>query len=545
MAILDFLSSKVGAWSASVWDGLVRAIDARFKPLEEQLDIQRATTDAIVSRGLNVIEDELAPVVAQGQDVLTAINAVKASADDVHDDLVAMRDEGIDPDHILTDATARFTSDAEMGAKATPADITAAIDALKDGTSSALDTLNELAAALGDDPDFAGTIIAALGERVRYDAPQVKSSIEQAQARSNIIAGHALMGLRSMNALVNPFMQVSQQYGSGALTAFFAYGADQKAVHGVGSVGISHGRKAASFTGVSVPVPYMYEINVTTADGSLDAGDLLFFHEMIEADRFGGAFNFGTTHAVNALVALYLEANYSGKVALSLRNNTSSRSYVRDIDVVANVPAMHVIEIPGDTSGVWPSLAGSRGGSLAICMSCGSSFQGAANEWVDGNCVATAATSHGAGTLNNRLRLLPIGMFPKRLGLTKAMLEGLSLADWMWLMQPYPVDAETCRRYWQLSGQYARGIWTNSATIRIAQELPTIMRSPPAATLLSATPTVEKWAHTSHVGSGSTIITNSSTEKVLQVVMDGFSTSNVRDDPAYMAANYIELSARF
>ena len=331
MAILDFLSSKVGAWSASVWDGLVRAIDARFKPLEEQLDIQRATTDAIVSRGLNVIEDELAPVVAQGQDVLTAINAVKASADDVHDDLVAMRDEGIDTGHILTDATARFTSDAEMGAKATPADITAAIDALKGGASSALDTLNELAAALGDDPDFAGTIIAALGERVRYDAPQAKTASEQAQARTNIIAGHALQGLRSMNALVNPFFAVSQENGRNVLTASVGYGADST-FSSFGSGAFDHGTKAAAFSGMPVPFPFMYE-TVCTTTGSADYKQIV---HTIEADRLV-PFGFGTSFAVPSLVACVVEANFTGKVCVTLGNHDGTRSCAIEIDVIADV----------------------------------------------------------------------------------------------------------------------------------------------------------------------------------------------------------------
>jgi len=84
MAVLDYLSSKAKTWSNEVWDGLLRAVDARFKPLEEQLDIQRATTDAIVAKGLNVIEAELAPVVLQGEGVLIGIQGVKTDADAVY-----------------------------------------------------------------------------------------------------------------------------------------------------------------------------------------------------------------------------------------------------------------------------------------------------------------------------------------------------------------------------------------------------------------------------------------------------------------------------
>lgn len=68
--------------------------------------------------------------------------------------------------------------------------ITAARNALKDelvgGAGAALDTLAELAAALGDDPNFATTIATELGNRVRYDAPQALTLVQKATARANL-----------------------------------------------------------------------------------------------------------------------------------------------------------------------------------------------------------------------------------------------------------------------------------------------------------------------------------------------------------------------
>ncbi len=60
------------------------------------------------------------------------------------------------------------------------------VDALTAASPSTLDTLAEIAAALGQDPTFAATITAALGKRVRVDAIQNFSVGEQAQARANI-----------------------------------------------------------------------------------------------------------------------------------------------------------------------------------------------------------------------------------------------------------------------------------------------------------------------------------------------------------------------
>lgn len=59
-------------------------------------------------------------------------------------------------------------------------------DELLGGASAALDTLNELATALNNDPNFATTISTALAKRVAVDAAQTFDTTEQQQARTNI-----------------------------------------------------------------------------------------------------------------------------------------------------------------------------------------------------------------------------------------------------------------------------------------------------------------------------------------------------------------------
>lgn len=75
-----------------------------------------------------------------------------------------------------------------MTAAEVAAAIKAAVDALLDGSVEALDTLKELGAALGNDPDFAATVSAALGLRVRVDAATTFTLAQKAQGRSNIDA---------------------------------------------------------------------------------------------------------------------------------------------------------------------------------------------------------------------------------------------------------------------------------------------------------------------------------------------------------------------
>jgi hypothetical protein len=64
--------------------------------------------------------------------------------------------------------------------------VNALIESVIDSAPAALDTLNELAAALGDDPNFAATINASLGNRLRVDAAQSLTTLQKQQARDNI-----------------------------------------------------------------------------------------------------------------------------------------------------------------------------------------------------------------------------------------------------------------------------------------------------------------------------------------------------------------------
>jgi hypothetical protein len=65
----------------------------------------------------------------------------------------------------------------QLNAKATPSDITTAINNLIDGAPAALDTLNELAAAINDDASYASTITTALGTKAPIDSPNFTGTV--------------------------------------------------------------------------------------------------------------------------------------------------------------------------------------------------------------------------------------------------------------------------------------------------------------------------------------------------------------------------------
>lgn len=60
---------------------------------------------------------------------------------------------------------------------------------LTNGASAALDTLKELADALGNNPNFAAEVATALTKRVRVDAAQVFTALEKKQGCENLGLG--------------------------------------------------------------------------------------------------------------------------------------------------------------------------------------------------------------------------------------------------------------------------------------------------------------------------------------------------------------------
>jgi len=96
-------------------------------------------------------------------------------------------------------------------------ELTSAISALRielvgPDVAAALNTFDELAAAMGDDPNFATTIATALSNRVRFDAVQTLTAPQQAQARSNIGAASAASVTAINDALGNPDADLAAAY---------------------------------------------------------------------------------------------------------------------------------------------------------------------------------------------------------------------------------------------------------------------------------------------------------------------------------------------
>jgi hypothetical protein len=90
----------------------------------------------------------------------------------------------IDATDIIDDTT--VGTDTTFSSQKITDDINVAIAGLVDGAPGALDTLNELAAALGDNESAIATITNGLANRLRIDALQTLTAQQQEFGRTNL-----------------------------------------------------------------------------------------------------------------------------------------------------------------------------------------------------------------------------------------------------------------------------------------------------------------------------------------------------------------------
>ena len=119
------------------------------------------------------------------QGTLTALTTTdKTSLVKAINELKASIDHATNINDTSTSTSATWSSDKINTS------INNAVSALVNGAGTTLDTLKELAGALGNDANFATTIATQMGKRVRVDAAQAFTVTEQAQGCANLGIGN-------------------------------------------------------------------------------------------------------------------------------------------------------------------------------------------------------------------------------------------------------------------------------------------------------------------------------------------------------------------
>jgi len=148
-------------------------------------ELQESTTDSniTVASGTNlVVTDSLtvggaAPYLAGGTDIPIADGGTGASSASAA--FTALKQSASESATGVVElaTTSEVTAGTDTERAVTPAGVQAAVDALVDSAPGALDTLNELAAALGDDASYASTVTTALALKAPIASPTFTGTI--------------------------------------------------------------------------------------------------------------------------------------------------------------------------------------------------------------------------------------------------------------------------------------------------------------------------------------------------------------------------------
>ena len=96
--------------------------------------------------------------------------------------------------------------------------IDTAITNLIDNSPTALDTLNELAAALGDDANFSTTVTTALGNRLQFDQYQALTSAQVTQVLNNLLITSTVQEINFLDGVTSTLAYKSHTVTVGAKT---------------------------------------------------------------------------------------------------------------------------------------------------------------------------------------------------------------------------------------------------------------------------------------------------------------------------------------
>ncbi len=281
--------------------------------------------------------------------------------------------------------------------------VDAEVSGLVDSAPSALNTLNELAAALGDDASFSSTVSTSLGNRLRVDVNnQGLNGTQQGNARTNLGLGAAALkavatdgsggvadgeaGLVTGNAVFDYIDAQGFGAGSGDITAVVA------------GTGLSGGATSGSAT-VNLSHLGIESLSDPNGDRLLiwddSAGAIVFASANSNLAISGTNVNATdtntqlTTEAVQDIVGGMFSSNTETRVAATYDDTNGKINVVVD-DMTANDNTFRTITAGGNTLGASETLAFTAGTNIAISESGG---------------AVTIASAAGDVTLGNSIQL--------------------------------------------------------------------------------------------------------------------------------------------
>lgn len=145
---------------------------------------------------------------------------------------------------------------------------------------------------------------------------------------------------------------------------------------------------------VDVPPGHTHamEIDVTTADATVDAGDLIFVGQRIGGD-VAARLALGTANVMPITIQFWMKTSVAGTYCFGLHNAAQDRTYRKEFTIDAVDTWQKVtLQITPDSSGVWVRDNSNYGLAAMITLMSGSTYQGTEDTWESG--VVTVGTAN-------------------------------------------------------------------------------------------------------------------------------------------------------
>lgn len=395
----------------------------------------------------------------------------------------------------------------------------ARITALVAGSPALLDTLNELAAALGNDPNFATTMTNALALKAPLNSPAFTGApvapTAAASDNSNKLAttAYADAAVAALNTLLTAALALKAPLASPAFTGTpttatpaalgdsstkipnTAFVAAAVAASGAGTVKKNYlgnpamqvsqrnGTAAGSASGYYPADRYQRRIEccrcIGRSSGKPDAGriaephprygqhggcavastDYAIISHYIEGAEFADL-QFGTAGAHSVTKRFGVRAP-AGIYCVAIRNQATNRAIVGEVTISAgeaNTDVIKTVTLTGDTSGTWLNGIGQTGAVVSWCLMAGTNLQvgGAAGSWSASGGVATNNQFNFMGTVGNVFELFDVGMY-----------DGASAPTWQ--KPDIASEMRECQRFWEST--YTYGTPPGTATLEGADQV--------------------------------------------------------------------------
>jgi len=277
--------------------------------------------------------------------------------------------------------------------------------------------------------------------------------------------------LPNENIIINGDFRVSQRGTSFPGLAAATYTLDRWSYGAAISTGIVTISQNTS-TGGNVPLYHYINVDVTTVDATMDAGDVYVLTQNVEGYNVSHL-NYGEPNASDVTLSFWHSHTATGTYCVALRNLSADRSYVAEYtQSVSDTWEYSTITIPGDSSGTWfrENTIGLR---VAFTFGSGTNFQGTANTWNAANDLATSNQVNAMASASNNLRF------------GNVKLEVGSVAT-PFVPRSFGEELALCQRYYQQETSVVRWAYTPSTT-NTAREmlfpLPVEMRANPTSTI--------------------------------------------------------------